>query len=233
MTARMMAASASQVFRMEVASYSSLSLRSQAMALGWNGRSKLLVDMTLPRSGGIYLSSLADYPGGVHLRVSAGTLIGGSYDSPLAIYTRVPLVIENYGQIYGAGGRGGEGGTVVFNINGGPPATALGGESRGGTHLDPETLQIIPAQPSSIGYSTTASGPLFGGQTAPSATGGRSGAGGDWGQHGEDGQQYTITGSYTILESYPAQPGGEPGPCLDGAAFTTWLATGTRLGPII
>ena len=61
------------------------------------------------------------------------------------------------------------------------------------------------------------SGPLFGGDTRPWAQGGECGSGGGWGAQG-------VSGFYGSV--------GAGGNSVIGNSFITWLATGTRLGPI-
>ena len=156
----------------------------------------------------------------------------------LALTISVPVSIRNNGTIAGGGGGGGGGGGYAVMV--GTPKderwNKYGGGGGGG------------GQSSSTNSSGGAGGPSIyisggaggtgtfsaAGNYGAGGTGGttfgqsnRGGAGGGWGSAGSPGSRY-FTGTY----AKPAGGGGGAGPATSGQANVTWLATGTRLGPL-
>ena len=158
----------------------------------------------------------------------------------LALTISVPVSIRNNGTIAGGGGGGGGGG---------------GYASPAGTPKDPAWLKYSGGgggggQSSSTNSSGGAAGPSLyqsggaggtgtfsaAGASGYGGTGGVNnnfpphnigGAGGGWGSAGSAGSRY-----FTLTSAKPGGGGGGAGPATSGQANVTWLATGTRLGPL-
>ena len=212
-----------------------------ASAAGWDGSGFLKVNITASFVNRLILLSSWSFPSGLEVEISSGTLVGGRGDGSFsefsALVTAIPVSIRNMGTIAGAGGGGGLGGFTFFTYAGNTCSVgkdvfnvAAGGFGQGfsGTSTTP-----MPQSSGETGGHYAYTGPLFGGDTRPWAIGGNGGNGGAWGQHGTNGGFGTVGGSYNSSGSdpFPAN-GGNPGNSVIGNSFITWLATGTRLGPI-
>ncbi len=210
-------------------------LRTLAIAAGWNGADPVLATVASgivlrgaagaanTGSGGDALTISGSFPAGVSL-VNNGTILGGGGGGGAAVYggtgqpggvggrgivVSVAVSITNNNVIGGGGGGGGGGGS--FGAGGG---IYFSGDGGGGA-------------PFGAGGSSGQLGP---GQTATLTTGGGSGpydfgqggTGGNWGVNGGAGQN----------QNTPGGAGGAAGAAVVGNSFITWLATGTRYGPI-
>lgn len=200
-----------------------------ASAAGWNGSGFLKVNITAPLVNRIVLPNTWSFPSGLEIEISAGTRVGGG----VALTTQIPVSIRNIGIISGQGGTGGRGGRTFFTYAGNY-YNAGGGDGGGGQRfLDDTSLTVVgPTSGASGGYFEY-SGPVFGGDTRPYCYGGNGGAGGTWGSPGENGSYGTVGGSFDSAgtEIVPTA-GTNPANSVIGNSFITWLATGTRLGPI-
>ena len=114
------------------------------------------------------------------------------------------------------------------------PVTAGGGKGGDGQGFA-STVATTPTtftSATSGGYSEY-SAPIFGGDIRPWARGGWGGAAGQWGANGSSGLSGDVGGSYDSAGNvYFYGSGGLAGNSIVGNSFVTWLATGTRLGPI-
>ena len=200
-----------------------------ASAAGWNGSGFLKVNITAPLVNRIVLLNTWSFPSGLEIEISAGTRVGGG----VALTTQIPVSIRNLGIISGQGGTGGRGGRTFFTYAGNY-YNVEGGDGGGGQRfLDNTSLTVVgPTSGASGGYFEY-SGPVFGGDTRPYCYGGNGGAGGTWGSPGENGSYGTVGGSFDSAGTEIAPTAGtNPANSVIGNSFITWLATGTRLGPI-
>jgi len=224
-------------------------LRTLALNAGWDGSSA--VEATI-NSGVIITGNTAgnstaamtidgSWPGGVTI-INNGVIVGrggnggdggkvtGSpsfgftaYDgSPGNTGGRALLVtssvsINNAGTIAGGGGGGG-GGAAYYAYSGGGGGggrSSLSNSSGGGGGEG-----VYDGQPGGGGtFSSAGSGGASGGGSASSG-----GAGGNWGSSGANGGN---------SPSRAGGAGGAAGQAANGNSNITWIATGTRLGPIV
>lgn len=200
-----------------------------ASAAGWNGSGFLKVNITAPLVNRIVLLNTWSFPSGLEIEISAGTRVGGG----VALTTQIPVSIRNLGIISGQGGTGGRGGRTFFTYAGGY-YNAEGGAGGGGQgFLDNTSLTVVGTTSGASGDYFEYSGPVFGGDTRPYCYGGNGGAGGTWGSPGENGSYGTVGGSFDSAGTEIAPTAGtNPANSVIGNSFITWLATGTRLGPI-
>ena len=135
--------------------------------------------------------------------------------------------INNQGTIGGGGGGGGGGGAEVsgayspnrFWQGGGGGGGRSNGE--GGSGGGPTSWGTASGSPGSAGsLSAGGAGGGGGGQQGNPSVGAKGGNGGNYGASGGSG-----SGS-------GAHGGGGAGACLNGNAYITWIANGTRLGSI-
>lgn len=170
-----------------------------------------------------------------------------------ALLASSAVSINNLGTIAGGGGGGGGGGacsSLRSTTNNDAAAYAGGGGGGGGRSSN--TASIGGTGGSSIGSagSNGANGSLSaagaggaGGsqQTVVSvlvarATGGTGGTGGDYGTAGSNGANGSDAGSSGGTgggTNYAGGAGGAAGQAVSGNSNITWIATGTRLGPIV
>lgn len=206
-------------------------MRNLAIAAGWDARSPVLVNITAPYINQIVLEAAQTFPGGLTLAISASTTVAGKRMAT-AIYTRIPVTIDNLGKIAGGGSWGGSGGAAEATF-GGTRQYVYGGQGGMGAGFNSDTdLVISPAQAgSSGGYSSDF--PSFGGGAPAWVQGGEGGSGGPlggvggWGTRGSYGGPSGTTG---IL--YSEYGPGAPGNYIDGNSYVTWKNTGTRLGGV-
>ena len=232
-----------------------LDLRTYALAAGWNG----IATVNLTIAPGVTISSASagtpaltiagPLPGGASL-VNNGTIsaaggaggTGSGYlgviDSPKAshvesvpgsagvgggtalyvTYSGVP--VTNNGTIAGGGGGGGggggftvpapKGGVYYYAANGGSGGAGNVAGGAGPAGGAGNVAGGFPGTPGNVGGSTT-------GGAAVGSGSGAGGAGGSRGSAGSAGTGYA---------------GGAAGAAVVGTANITWLATGTRIGPI-
>ena len=215
------------------------------------------VRMTSSAVGTPGLTINGAWPGGIEL-VNNGTIVGrggnggaggvggtgntsqnsaqpGSAGSAggLALTISVAASIRNNGTIAGGGGGGGGGGG--YAINTGTPKdeywTRYGGGGGGGgrsssTNSSGGAGGAGPFQPGSAGGTGTFSA-VGGGGNGGAGSNQRGGSGGGWGSAGSAGLRY-----FNSPTARPGGGGGGAGPATSGQANVTWLATGTRLGPL-
>ena len=178
---------------------------------------------------------------------NGGTANNSTYDSTngsagsaggLALTISVPVSIRNNGTIAGGGGGGGGGGGYAINVGSSKDEnwTKYGGGGGGGgqsssTNSSGGAGGAGPFQPGGAGGTGTfsAAGAFGAGGTGGTTFGQstRGGAGGGWGSAGGPGSRY-FTGTNAKLGG----AGGAAGAATSGQANVTWLATGTRLGPL-
>jgi hypothetical protein len=220
------------------ANQTNANLRTLAVNAGWDQSTKAVatinsgVVMTSNTVGTPGLTINGAWPGGIEL-VNNGTIVGrggnggvggvanaNTVGSPgaagtaggLALTISVAASIRNNGTIAGGGGGGGGGGrTSLTNSSG--AAGGVGPTSPGG--------------PGSTGTFSAAGIGGYGGtnpnsRVYPYNTGG---TGGNWGSNGVNGSRYFTSGGN-------GGSGGAAGPATSGQGNVTWLATGTRLGPL-
>jgi len=205
-----------------------------AAAAGWNGSGFLKVLITASLINRIALLSSWSFPSGIEIEISASTRVGGNKAvSGVAFTTQIPVSVRNLGIISGIGGSGGTGGTTFFTYASGYYNASGGGGGAGQGFSDATGFTITGPVSGEAGGYYEYPGPVFGGDTRPYCYGGNGGTGGFWGQAGADGGFGTLGGSYDSSGSDPFPTnGGLPGNSVVGNSFITWLATGTRLGPI-
>ena len=198
-------------------------LRSLALAAGWNGSDPVLATNTAiissDTTGTAALTINGSFPGGVIL-INNGTVVGmggaggagGGQSSGAvsgsaggtALSVSVAVSINNTSGTF-AGGGGGGGRTGLTNS-----AAGAGGSAR---------------EPGGAGSAGTYSAAGGGGGRARSQ-GGDGGAGGGWGSAGVNG----VLGTDPFHQNFGV--GGAAGNAITGNSNITWIATGTRLGPI-
>lgn len=178
---------------------------------------------------------------------NGGTANNSTYDSTngsagsaggLALTISVAASIRNNGTIAGGGGGGGGGGGYAINVGSSKDEnwTKYGGGGGGGGQSSSTNSSGGAGGPSNYlsgsagGTGTFSAAGAFGAGGTGGTTFGQSnigGAGGGWGSAGGPGSRY-FTGTNAKLGG----AGGAAGAATSGQANVTWLATGTRLGPL-
>lgn len=231
-------------------------LRSLAFSAGWNGIDPLVATI----SSGVYISSTSvtipaltidgAFPSGVVLNnngiivgmggaggngagvFGVSTPIEGSagQNGGTALSAHVAVSISNVGILAGGGGGGGGGqagnagsGNAPSGSGGGGGRSSLAASSVGGSG----GASNVGMAGGSGSNGTISSGGI-GGSVFNSAgiIGGVGGTGGDWGSPGAAGG---LSANPPLAGPYA---GGAAGAAVSGNAYITWLATGTRLGPV-
>lgn len=220
-------------------------LRSLALAAGWNGSDAVLATnnaiISSNTTGTPALTINGSFPNGLvfvnnnyvvgmggyggYFNVNSGQ----GYPGGTAILVATTVSITNNGTLAGGGGGGGAG--FSWGWNGYERSTPGSGGASGLT-------QAGAPGPIYPGISAGGQPSQFNGSTGMYSTPGASqnwgiggrvssygGAGGTWGAQGQQGG--TVDG-----QAGGGYLGGAGGACLTGVAFVTWLANGTRLGPI-
>lgn len=219
-------------------------LRTLAIAAGWNGSDPVVATI----SSGVIISSSTtasaaltisgSFPSGVSL-VNNGSIVGmggrggeaNATGSPggAAIAVSTAVSITNNGTIAGGGGGGGAG--YSWGWNGLQRSTPGSGGASGLT----QATAPGPLYPgTSVGGQASQYDPSTGMYSTPGASqnwgyGGRvssyGGAGGTWGTQGQQGGTVDggVGGGYL---------GGDGGSSVSGNSNVTWVATGTRYGPL-
>lgn len=211
-------------------------VRNAVLASGWDGVIPVNVAVTV-NSGIIVSASSTGIPAMTSGSLPAGSIItltnngyivgrGGNgaavtWTQPVrgadgggALVTTTATVITNNGIIGGGGGGGGHGGH-------GSTGTSYGGAGGGGA-----------------GYGTGGAGFFSSGinwgvgGNGTHNVGGRGAAGFSIFEGNPPGGNGGNGGALGTVGSGGISAGGAAGYCLNGAAFTTWLVTGTRLGAI-
>ena len=204
-----------------------------ARAVGWDGVSRLTVNITAALTNSLRVEAAWAFPGGLVINIGAGSRVGGVRGFPdgnqgstggrggAALYVRQNCTINNLGTLSGGGGGGGNGQAVRY----GGSAAALGGLGGYGQGFVDSSSLVVTAATS--GEAGTSNGDGFG----HTVTGGTGGNGGAWGIAGGTG---TLgSGDSPRTEVYPNTIGGLSGFAVDGNSFITWQNTGTRLGDIV
>jgi hypothetical protein len=215
------------------ASVRSPDFRALAISAGWIGYEPLYCTI----NAGVDVSNLtiANIPNGLLTIINRGR-IGAEISTGFGIYTRTNISIDNAGgTIFGIGGRGGSGGAlrIANTFDNSFQATGLPGTGGiGGGFSNYTPLVLLGGSPGASGSSVATGGPSSGG-ASPVSTGGAGGSGGAIGVSGASGQAGSATGSYTLIQTFNPSAGDPPGNYIDGNAYVTWIATGTRLGNAI
>lgn len=216
-------------------------LRSLALAAGWDGTSSLICyntaiissnDTSVPA-----LTISGSFPRGIEFH-NSGFIVGmGGAGAPpeqagraggTALLVSSNVIIENTGTMAGGGGGGGAG--VSWGWNGLIRSCSGSGGGSGLTQT-PGTANYYGFGSSYPSQDANADG-LYetGGPSYVWGYGGRvsspGGKGGNWGTAGDAGG--TVDGNY----NYSGYAGGAAGKSVQGNSFITWIATGTRIGPI-
>lgn len=212
-------------------------ITSRLTAASWDG----IAPVRLVVNPGALLNTLnipsLTFPNGIFLLVGAGALVGGVRDvnggpGGDAITTSVPLSIENYGSIKGAGGAGGSGGNATVNRFG-STSTAFGGPRGLGQGFQSLGSLIVDAAAAGdngdVQVNTTPPGGgdwIVGDSGSATARGGNGGRGGDWRGAGSAGQAGSYSGSYSSASSQPGAAGTAAGLNVRGIANVTWIVRG-------
>lgn len=219
-------------------STSTVDVRTQALAAGWDGTKKVIAvvptgAIICPATPGSYgqngldgITVSGSFPGGVKLQIQPGASFGGS---------------KGNGAVQGVGaqngGNGGNGGTAlnasvaVTVDNRGLMAGAGGGGAGGAGALKPD-LSILQGGGGGNGRDLFfAAGGQTSGETGYGGTyAGLGGAGGDFGTAGASG---TASVSWDVWPGgYSPGTPGVGGLCISGNSNITWENTGTRYGTI-
>ncbi len=151
------------------------------------------------------------------------------------LYTRLRIRVTNNGTIFGGGGAGGAGGSASWSYAS-SSGSGIGGTGGNGVGFSLSGIVTLVAKNTlpPVGGGTYApyDGATFPGDTAPWASGGTGGGGGDMGQPGSRGNDGASGGTGAGAPT-AGSPGALAGYYVDGSAYVTWLATGTRLGRVI
>ena len=217
------------------ASVASPDIRQLALNAGWNGTSPVLVNFNCPLVNTLRFTTAMSFPNGLTLNISQDCLVGGvlqSSGNSSAIYTRIPLTINNLGTINGSGGFGGNGGSSswTYLTSSGFANGGSGGQGQGFQNTN--SLIVSPNLGGSNGEYSEYRGGTLGGDTAPWALGGAGGTGGTWGIAGGAGSS-SSSGGTGGGPTESGSSGKPPGYYVDGNSFITWQTTGTRKGRVI
>jgi hypothetical protein len=229
-------------------------LRTLAIAAGWDQASRLVATI----SSGVYISSNStgtpaltvsgSFPAGV-LLTNNGIIVGmggagGQGGVPgsaggnggTAFSTSVAITVTNNGTMAGGGGGGGGGG-VRYNVEpfgsgggGGGGRSSAAANSAAGLAGTNDFDFGVRAQPGTAGTLSSAGTGGLGTLTDSGQRQGSGGAGGDWGTAGSTGLNAS-TSYYNSIASLPTS-GGAAGAAVSGNSNITWIAFGTRTGPI-
>lgn len=202
-------------------------LRALALAAGWDGAGKLTVAVTAAYVSALSVPAVgvAAFPGGLQINIAAGKIVGAE-NSGYALTVAQAVTIDNLGAIAGMGGKGGDGGWAQTGPTDGS-VRAYGGTGGQGQYLSGSPPVLTGPQSGSAGQT------VYGTLPSPqySATGGTGGTGGTLG-HGGDGGGFGYTNSPGGSVQPTSNPGGNPGACIGGNSYITWINAGTRLGAI-
>lgn len=219
------------------ASVRSPDVRALALARGWDGSRKI----TLTVNAGVDVANLvipASIPNDCLSLVNYGR-IGGMTDSAsqqssgLVALTRI--AVDNRGQIFGSGARGGGGGDAYFQWS---PSTSRvvaygGGGGAGAGFSVSGPVSLVAATDGSSGTYQMYDDDVFGGQVRCWALGGKGGAGGALGVGGANGEIGTFFKGSALEAStsggIPTPPAANP--AVQGNSLITWISLGTITGP--
>lgn len=222
-------------------------IRSLAVNAGWN----LTSPFTVIVDSGVDVADLRlysqDFPHDVVTLINYGRIgglggltAGGNANAGLSVSARV--AVYNYGEIFGEGGRGGQGSTAscyYYQVSAANALTSSGTAYGGGqgfnrtAPLTGKTIPIANATDSEIPSWAYYTGALWPGTTAAQCIGGIGGRGGLIGQSGQAGSSdVSYAGTYVSPSSTPAGPGGI---CraVTGNSFITWGNLGLIKGELV
>jgi hypothetical protein len=211
-------------------------LRTLALAAGWNGTDNVLFtnnsNITSNTTSSPALSIAGSFPNGV-LFVNNGYLVGmggaggvynqNGYDAGPAATVSTAVTITNNGTFAGGGGGGAAG--VAFGYCGTDLTGTGGGGASGYTASAGGGCRYNACATGSQYDSATGFYDIPGTLGIPyncGVVGSYGGDGGAWGNPGNN-------GSYRG----PIWYGGAAGNSLSGNSYVTWLAFGTRTGPVV
>lgn len=215
-------------------------IRALAVAAGWNGLAKVIVNISSPLINQIIIpdSVTAIYPSGLKLNFASNVLLG-SDGMQGSLRVSQPVTVNNLGKMYGIGGTGGlgQGLTSSWSHSNGNSGRiyASGGSGGRATKFVYNTVNIQYSDYGNNGTTATAPsdpGGSFGGGGPNTITGGKGGYGGGWGAQGDPGNNGTATNWSKASVWYNAESGGLAGFCVEGNAWITWENTGDRQGRI-
>lgn len=203
-----------------------------ATSQGWRGTENI----TLVINAGVDVATLqiAGIPDD-RLHVVNNGRIGGVVNSGTGLYTRARIRVTNNGTIFGGGGQGGSGGSAWVKYKFDDAIDwAYGGNGGNGAGFQSSGAVVMLAATAGLnGTYKQYAGAVLGGETPPWAQGGYGGNGGAIGQTGIDGNAPTWGGTYQTHGEGAYYSGVAAGYYVDGNAYITWLATGTRFGRVI
>ena len=209
-------------------SVASPNIRALALAAGWTGYTKLIVNITAPLINTLDLGSTA-FANGIRLNfLNASTRVGGVLNGGTAFKSRVPVEISAVAGVTfaGGGGKGGSGGTATANY-GSTVVSATGGIGGDGQGFaNASSLTIQNAGGSSAG--TYQSAAVVGGTMW--AQGGTSGTGGAWGASGQPGGTGSVGGPNNSSSLGAVGSGAAAGLAVDGESYVTWVSLPTFQG---
>lgn len=210
-----------------------------AVSAGWNKTSKLVVKINATVNT-LRLESSMSFPNGIRLDIASGIRVGGVANGGTAIYTRIPVEINNLGIISGGGGAGGIGSCIFVMQTGQTEASGgrilsdrgVGGNGQGFSST--VSTAIASAASGTAAAKKSYTGDVIGGSTPAWCIGGTGGTGGGWGANGGNGQtNHSYGGDYSSWGLvYTGSTGGTAGKYVDGNSYVTWIATGTLLGSV-
>lgn len=251
----------SSQFSFNLTSGSNLNLRTQALAAGWNGSSYVVATIPSGNTiqsastGTAALTIDGSFPAGVKL-INAGLIIGrggnggaggncaasttyaGSIGNSggTALLVSVSTSVDNStGTISGGGGGGGGGGagyhaskSYSYGSAGGGGGGGLGVSSGGAAGVASGAAANYQGSVGGSGTLTTNGGGGAGGSGSGFSSGGTGGSGGVAGSIGSTGG----SGTSASGNAKAGGGGGAAGSCTSGNSNITWIATGTRNGPL-
>ncbi len=235
MTARWLMTSSRSVTVTIAANVYRPNIRALALAQGWDGGSPI----ELVVNAGVYVVALeiANVPHDVLTLTNRGTIGGAMGGITTGLYTRVRIRVANQGTIFGCGGLGGVGSSVSVCWGGACHSASGGSGGLGGGFWTPNSWTTINYQqqgsPGATGEVNSRPSSGYPGDNGSDLYGGDGGNGGAVGQVGEGGGSERAYGSYDWYNNTWPGPGGAAGNYLDGNAYVTWIATGTRLGNVV
>lgn len=217
-----------------VAAVASPNIRQLAMNAGWDQSAKLIVNVNADINT-LRLDAGLSFPQGVRLNISAGVRVGGVRNGGTALFTRVPVEINNLGTISGGGGAGGAGESVYFEQAGQGSSSRVwcgGGTGGDGTGYVNTASLAVTSSSGAVATTYSYTGDVVG--TQAWGRGGTGGNGGGWGANGSYGQSNTaFGGGYANAGTWVvAQAGRTAGAYVDGNSFVTWLTPGVRMGTV-
>lgn len=233
-------------------------MRAGAVSAGWNGSSKLVVNINScvvvsangTGSFGAYIQG--SFPGGITLNnngyiLGMGGLAGsgGSYEfgggssgsnGGPALYVRSAVTINNTGVIGGGGGGGGGGGwgysstscCCYYGGGGGGGGGRTGSTNSSGGGGGAERPAGGSGSAGASGTFSSGGGGGGGGSSGHGAVGGTGGSGGTWGSSGGTGA--SGAGGYSHSGGFSGGGGGAA--TCGSSTYITWSSTGTRYGAI-